>query len=293
MESGLNSEVEEELPSVITGGSNSGTNNKNKKEKNKLPIPNKKDLDPRRLSRHNWRDLLTVSFVPGNLLPPDIQQRRAPAGWSVCRDCAVRHMVSSTSTSTAAVEGAGDDSSDCSSDDKNAQHTYCPLSLTSVDPQRVREAIEAIISSSSPCSDGSKAAVTILDEQEVLVNDPALGMEGISPWLDVLEYSIVDILAGYFYDGGSIGRVLQEAQRRRMGKGVQGGRVYVRMWMRNKEEEDEGNYEVHIECKVGGLGDCDKEEDGEEREGEVEEKLVRGGWYLGRGQGVNGKICRE
>lgn len=250
------------------------------RSKDKLPIPKKKDLDPARLSARNWRDLLTVSFRPGCLTQP----KSAPAGWSICRDCASRHMGSSFST-TPRMGSADSGLSDCSVDSGNASSSsssssapYCPLDLISPDPSRVHAAIESVIS--------THRSVKILDEEEVLVNDPALGISGITPWLDVLEYSIVNILADYFWDQGSIGHVLerlQESDREADAEALRKCTLYVRLWMRNQGQDD--NYEVHIECKIGGLDNVSSDGKAEE------EQLVRGGWYLGRG--FHGAICRR
>ncbi|KAF3915360.1 hypothetical protein AA313_de0206267 [Arthrobotrys entomopaga] len=271
-------------------------------------------MDARALARNGWRDLLTVEFKPKYL----VQSPDAPKDWKLCRTCALRSMrsrsVSERSTASANSE-RGDEG-------QYIAPVYCPLDLVSTDHDRVMTAVEAIISR----DDG----VLVVNEAEILVTDTALGEDGISPWLDILDASIVDILTSYFSDPACVTRVLADLQQHFGGKfgvlapptptleisaeemsrmlaghpttakigedictamSLRDCTVYVRIWVKPKAFGSSG-IDVHIECKVGDLD----MKTGEGGKGvywrEVEKRLIRGDWYTGRGM-IEGPGCRD
>ncbi|KAK6543730.1 Inositol-pentakisphosphate 2-kinase [Orbilia ellipsospora] len=271
-------------------------------------------MDARALARNGWRDLLMVEFKPKYL----VQSPDAPKDWKLCRTCALRSMRSRSISerSTASVNSEMEDGGHFIAPD------YCPLDLVSINPQRVRNAVEAIVNR----DDG----VLVVNEDEILVTDMALGEDGISPWLDILDTSIVDILASYFLDPACITRILADLQQHFGGKfgvlapptptleisaeemsrmlaghpttakigenictamSLRDCTVYVRIWVKAKTNGSSG-IDVHIECKVGDLD----MKTGEGGKGvywrEVEKRLIRGDWYTGRGL-IEGPGCRD
>ncbi|KAK6341364.1 Inositol-pentakisphosphate 2-kinase [Orbilia brochopaga] len=273
------------------------------------------EMEARALSQAGWRDLLTVEFKPKYL----VQSPDAPPDWKLCRTCALRSMRSRT-LSGHSTASAGSNSE---AEDANGIRCplYCPLDLVSPNPTRVRHAVEAIV--------GRDDGVLVVDEEEALVSDPALGEDGVSPWLDILDTTIVDLLTSYFSDAGSLTHVLADLQAHFGGKvgvlapptptlevsaeelsrmlaghpttakigedictamSLRDCTVYVRIWVRPKTSGS--GIDVHIECKVGDLD----MKTGEGGKGvywrEVEKRLLRGDWYTGCGV-LEGPGCRE
>ncbi|KAF3901378.1 hypothetical protein ABW21_db0209592 [Orbilia brochopaga] len=267
------------------------------------------EMDARALSRTGWRDLLTVEFKPKYL----VQSPDAPPDWKLCRTCALRSMrsrpLSNRSTASA------------NSNLEAESPVYCPLDLVSPNPARVRRAVEAIIHR----DDG----VSVIDEDEALVNDLSLGENGVSPWLDILDTTIVDLLTSYFSNAESLTHVLADLQAHFGGKvgvlapptptlevsaeqlsrmlaghpttamigedictamSLRDCTVYARIWVKPKTSGS--GIDVHIECKVGDLD----MKTGEGGKGlywrEVEKRLLHGDWYIGRGA-LGGPGCRD
>ncbi|KAF3312129.1 Inositol-pentakisphosphate 2-kinase [Orbilia oligospora] len=272
-------------------------------------------MDARALTKAGWRDLLTVEFKPKYL----VQSPDAPKDWKLCRTCAFRSMrsrsMSGISTTSATSEG------------EEGRHfippDYCPLDLVSTDPDRVTRAVEAIVNR----EDG----VLVVDEAEILVTDTALGEDGITPWLDTLDTSIIDLLGSYFSDPACVTHVLADLQAHFGGKvgvlapptptlevsaeelsrmlaghpttakigedictamSLRDCTVYVRIWVKAKSCGGGSGIDVHIECKVGDLD----MKTGEGGKGvywrDVEKRLLRGDWYTGRGM-IDGAGCRD
>ncbi|KAK6518078.1 Inositol-pentakisphosphate 2-kinase [Arthrobotrys conoides] len=159
-------------------------------------------MDARALTKAGWRDLLTVEFKPKYL----VQSPDAPRDWKLCRTCAFRSMRSRSMS--------GRSNTSATSEGEESRHfippDYCPLDLISTNPNRVTRAVEAIINR----EDG----VLVVDEAEILVTDTALGEDGISPWLDTLDTSIVDLLTSYFSDPAYVTHVLADLQAHFGGK---------------------------------------------------------------------------
>ncbi|KAK6501492.1 Inositol-pentakisphosphate 2-kinase [Arthrobotrys musiformis] len=271
-------------------------------------------MDARALAKSGWRDLLTLEFKPKYL----VQSPDAPKDWKLCRTCAFRTMRSRSmsSRSNASATSEGEDGRHFIPPD------YCPLDLVSSDHNRVSRAVEAIVNR----EDG----VLVVDEAEILVTDTALGEDGISPWLDTLDTSIVGLLTSYFSDPACVTHVLADLQAHFGGKigvlapptptleisaeqlsrmlaghpttakigedictamSLRDCTVYVRIWVKAKACGSSG-IDVHIECKVGDLD----MKTGEGGKGvywrDVEKRLLRGDWYTGRGM-IDGPGCRE
>ncbi|KAF3937866.1 hypothetical protein ABW19_dt0208018 [Dactylella cylindrospora] len=273
-------------------------------------------MDAKSLSKAGWRDLLTVEFKPKYL----VQSADAPKDWKLCRTCALRSMRSRSMSgrSTASANSANSEGED----GRNlVALEYCPLDLVSANADRVRRAVEAIINRDN--------GVMVVDEAEVLVTDSVLGEDGITPWLDILDTSIVDILASYFLDPACVTHILADLQSHFGGKvgvlapptpslevsaeefsrmlaghpttakigedictamSLRDCTVYVRIWVKAKAKGGSG-IDVHMECKVGDLD----MKTGEGGKGvywrEVEKRLIRGDWYTGRG--MEGPGCRD
>ncbi|EPS38329.1 hypothetical protein H072_8079 [Dactylellina haptotyla CBS 200.50] len=271
-------------------------------------------MDAKALAKDGWRDLLTVEFKPKYLT----QSADAPRDWKLCRTCALRSMRSRSMSgrSTASANSDGDDRHHSIPPD------YCPLDLVSTNKDRVRRAAEAIVNR----EDG----VLVVNEDEVLVTDTALGEDGISAWLDILDTSIVDLLTSYFSDPACVTHALADLQQHFGGKfgvlapptptlevsaeelsrmlaghpttakigedictamSLRDCTVYVRIWVKAKSCGGNG-IDVHIECKVGDLD----MKTGEGGKGlywrEAEKRLIRGDWYTGRGM-IDGPGCRD
>ncbi|KAK6358221.1 Inositol-pentakisphosphate 2-kinase, variant 2 [Orbilia blumenaviensis] len=272
-------------------------------------------MDARALTKAGWRDLLTVEFKPKYL----VQSPDAPKDWKLCRTCAFRSMRSRSMSgrSNASATSEGDEGRHFIAPD------YCPMDLVSTDINRVTRAVEAIIN--------REEGVLVVDEAEVLVTDTGLGEDGISPWLDILDTSIVDLLTTYFSDPACITHILADLQSHFGGKigvlapptptlevsaeelsrmlaghpttakigedictamSLRDCTVYVRIWVKAKSCTGGGGIDVHIECKVGDLD----MKTGEGGKGvywrEVEKRLLRGDWYTGRGM-IDGPGCRD
>ncbi|RVD85574.1 uncharacterized protein DFL_003892 [Arthrobotrys flagrans] len=273
-------------------------------------------MDARALTKAGWRDLLTVEFKPKYL----VQSPDAPKDWKLCRTCAFRSMRSRSMS--------GRSNTSATSEGEEGRHfiapDYCPLDLVSSNRDRVARAAEAIVNR----EDG----VLVVDEAEILVTDTALGEDGISPWLDTLDTSIVDLLTSYFSDPSCITHVLADLQSHFGGKigvlapptptlevsaeelsrmlaghpttakigedictamSLRDCTVYVRIWVKAKSCGGSGSgIDVHVECKVGDLD----MKTGEGGKGvywrDVEKRLLRGDWYTGRGM-IDGPGCRD
>ncbi|KAJ6263141.1 hypothetical protein Dda_1701 [Drechslerella dactyloides] len=275
---------------------------------------NPNEMNASALSSAGWRDLLTVEFKPKYL----VQSPDAPRDWKLCRTCALRSMRSRTlSGRSTASAGSNSELEDAPAHPP----PYCPLDLVSSTPARVRRAVEAIV--------GRDDGILMIDEDDALVNDTALGEDGVAPWLDILDTSIVDILTSYFSEPRSLPHALADLQAHFGGKvgvlapptptievsaeelsrmlaghpttakigedictamSLRDCTVYVRVWVKPKTSGS--GVDIHIECKVGDLD----MKTGEGGKGvywrEVEKRLLRGDWYTGRGI-LEGPGCRD